>query len=135
MAHYAKVENGIVTQVIVAEQDFIDLISNENDLWVQTSYNTRGGIHYKPNTNDPSEDQSKALRKNFAGVGFTYDTTRDAFIPLKLYNSWVLNEETCLWEPPIKLPVSSGKYYVWNEEKINWEEIIIDDQVILNSNK
>ena len=127
MAHYAKVENGIVTQVIVADQYFINLISTENDLWVQTSYNTRGGIHYKPNTNNPSEDQSKALRKNFAGVGFTYDSTKDAFIPLKLYNSWVLNEETCLWEPPIKEPSDSGKYYVWDESIVNWKELSAEE--------
>lgn len=123
MSHYAKIENGIVTQVIVAEKDFIDLISNENDLWIQTSYNTFGGIHYNPTTGEPSSDQSKSLRKNFAGVGFTYDETRDAFIPLKLYDSWVLNEETCLWEPPIKEPSSDGKYYIWDESAVNWKEL------------
>ena len=126
MAHYAKIENGIVTQVIVAEQDFIDLISNENDLWIQTSYNTRGGVHYKPNTNEPSEDQSKALRKNYAGIGYTYDATKDAFIPPQPFNSWALNEDTCLWDSPVAYP-EDGKLYKWNEGILNWEEVIIEE--------
>jgi len=125
MAHYAKIENGIVTQVIVAEKDFIDLISTENDLWVQTSYNTRGGVHYKPNTNEPSDDQSKALRKNYAGIGYIYDDVRDAFIPPQPFNSWLLNENTCLWEPPIEYP-NDGNFYQWNEQTLSWEQITIE---------
>lgn len=124
MAHYAKIENGIVTQVIVAEQDFIDLISTENDLWVQTSYNTRGGVHYKPNTNEPSDDQSKALRKNYAGIGYIYDDVKDAFIPPQPFDSWLLNEQTCLWEPPVEYP-NDGNFYQWNEQTLSWEQITI----------
>lgn len=103
MAHFAKIENNIVTQVIVAEQDFIDSLP-DSGLWLQTSYNTRGGIHYQPNSNTPSQDQSKALRKNFAGIGFTYDADRDAFIaPQPAPDCW-LDEETCLWVCPIDAP-------------------------------
>ena len=120
MAHFAKIENNIVTQVIVADQDFIDSISNENDLWIQTSYNTRGGIHYKPNTNEPSEDQSKALRKNYAGIGYTYDSTKDAFIAPQPFNSWTLNEKTCNWVSPLPFP-TDGETYKWNEETLSWE--------------
>ena len=98
MAHYAKIENEIVTQVIVADQNFVN---DQEGTWVQTSYNTRGGVHYEPNSNIPSEDQTKALRKNYAGIGMTYDSTRDAFIPESPFNSWVLDETTCLWDPPI----------------------------------
>tara|TARA_Y100000004_G_C8684191_1_gene314658 strand:- start:36 stop:404 length:369 start_codon:yes stop_codon:yes gene_type:complete len=117
MSHFAKIENNIVTQVIVAEQDFID---TQEGTWVQTSYNTRGGVHYQPNSNTPSEDQSKALRKNYAGIGFTYDSTKDAFIPPKPYESWTLNETTCWWEAPISKP-SDGQSYVWNEENQQWD--------------
>lgn len=103
MAHFAKVVNGIVQQVIVAEQDFIDMLEPEqNTQWIQTSYNTRGGIHYQPNSTIPSKDQSKALRKNFAGIGFIYDEERDAFYtPMPNDNTfeWVFNEETCQWDP------------------------------------
>jgi hypothetical protein len=122
MSHYAKVVNGIVVSVLVAEQDFID--SYDDGIpgqWIQTSYNTRGGIHYQPNTNIPSADQSKALRKNYAGIGFTYDSTRDAFIPPKPYNSWLLNEDSCLWESPVPCP-NDGKMYNWNEEQLCWVE-------------
>lgn len=117
MSHFAKIENNIVTQVIVAEQDFID---TQEGTWVQTSYNTRGGIHYQPNSNTPSEDQSKALRKNYAGIGWTYDTTRDAFIPPKPYESWSLNETTCLWEAPVPRP-TDGQRYLWNENDLTWD--------------
>ena len=120
MGHYAKVVDGVVTTVIVAEQDFID--SYDDGIpgqWIQTSYNTRGGVHYEPNSFTPSADQSKALRKNYAGIGFTYDTNRDAFIPQKPYNSWLLNEDSCLWEPPISYP-SDGKNYIWDENIQNW---------------
>ena len=99
MAHFAKITNGFVEQVIVAEPDFIEqIIKEDGSYWVQTSYNTRGGIHYKPNSNEPSEDQSKSLRKNYAGIGYVYDTERDAFIPPKPDSSCTLNEQTCLWE-------------------------------------
>lgn len=117
MSHFAKIENNIVTQVIVAEQDFID---TQEGTWVQTSYNTRGGVHYEPNSNTPSEDQSKALRKNYAGIGYTYDSTRDAFIPPKLYESWTLNEQTCQWDPPTPYP-TDGQHYFWNETDLTWD--------------
>ena len=122
MGHYAKIVDGIVTNVIVAEQDFID--SYDDGIpgqWIQTSYNTRGGIHYQPNSQEPSIDQSKALRKNYAGIGHTYDPIRDAFIPPKPYNSWILNEDTCLWECSIPYP-NDGKTYIWNEEQLSWIE-------------
>lgn len=123
MAHFAQVINGIVQEVIVAEQDYIDSLPDAN-LWLQTSYNTRGGIHYKPNISpsEPSEDQSKALRKNYASVGFIYDQNRDAFIPPKPYVSWLLNEFSCLWNAPVPYPID-GKQYEWDETIINWVEI------------
>jgi hypothetical protein len=102
MSHFAHVKDGIVTQVIVAEQDFIDLgvVGNPSE-WIQTSYNTRGGVHYNPETGEPSADQTKALRKNYAGIGDTYDPQRDAFIEPQPAEGWVLNEQTCLWEAPV----------------------------------
>ena len=126
MGHFAKVSNGIVTRVIVAEADFFNnFVDDSPGQWIQTSYNTRGGVHYQPNTNEPSEDQSKALRKNYAGIGYTYDATRDAFIPPQPFNSWILNEDTCLWDSPVPYP-EDGKLYKWNEEILNWEEVIIE---------
>ena len=127
MGHFAKVSNGIVTRVIVAEADFFNnFVDDSPGKWIQTSYNTRGGVHYQPNTNEPSEDQSKALRKNYAGIGYTYDSTRDAFIPPQPFNSWTLNEDTCLWDSPVAYP-EDGKLYKWNEEILNWEEVIIEE--------
>ena len=111
MSHFAKVENGIVTQVIVAEQDVIDsgLFGTG---WVQTSYNTHGGQH----------PEGRPLRKNYAGVGYSYDEQRDAFIPPKPFSSWVLNETTCCWDAPTPMP-TDGKLYVWNEEQLAWVEM------------
>jgi hypothetical protein len=117
MAHYAKVEDGIVTQVIVAEQDFVD---TQEGTWVQTSYNTRGGKHYAPDSD--TEDGITPLRKNYATIGDIYDATRDAFILAQPYPSWVLNETTCLWEPPVALP-DDDKYYDWVEDTTSWVEI------------
>jgi len=119
MSHFAKVENGTVTQVIVAEQDVIDT-GMFGSGWIQTSYNTRGGVHYNQN-NEPSEDQSRALRKNYAGVGYTYDSERDAFIPPQPYASWVLDEATCLWTAPVAMP-TDDKQYSWDEETKSWVE-------------
>ena len=120
MSHFAEINNdNIVQRVIVVEQDFIDSGKfGDPDNWVQTSYNTRGGVHYAPNSNEP--DGGIALRKNYAGVGSTYDKTRDAFIPLQPYPSWVLNDDTCLWNPPIPYP-EDGKLYIWNEENVTWD--------------
>ena len=123
MAHFAKVNNGIVEQVIVAEPEFFDtFVDSSPGQWIQTSYNTRGGVHYNPETGEPSEDQSKALRKNYAGIGYTYDREKDAFIPPKPFASWILNEETCLWESPILYP-TDGKSYKWNEDTLSWDEV------------
>jgi hypothetical protein len=123
MAHYAKVNNTIVERVIVAEADFFDtFVDSSPGEWIQTSYNTIEGVHYQPNSRDPSEDQSKAFRKNYAGVGYVFDTERDAFIPPKVYNSWTLNEDTCQWDPPTSYP-DDGKDYIWDEATTNWVEI------------
>ena len=124
MAHFAKVTNGIVTTVIVAEQEFIDNYQDgKPGMWIQTSYNTKGGIHYKGGSNHtiPSEDQSKALRKNFAGTNWIYDRGRDAFYEPQPYPSWTLNETTCLWEAPTAYP-SDGKMYDWDETSKSWVE-------------
>src|SRR5210317_599492 len=120
MGHFAKVENGTVTRVIVAEQDFINTGAVGNPhLWVRTSYNTRGGVHYDPETGEPSADQSKSLRKNYAGIRFTFDEQRDAFIPPQPYPSWVLNEESCLWDAPVPYPTDGG-LYSWDEAAREW---------------
>lgn len=100
MAHFAKIESGIVTEVIVAEQDYIDTLSGT---WVQTSYNSN-------------------IRKNFAGKGYTYDLTKDAFIAPKPFNSWTLNESTCRWEAPVSFPTDE-KNYEWDESTTNWKEV------------
>jgi len=121
MAHFAKVVEGTVTQVIVAEPEFFNtFVDTSPGEWIQTSYNTRGGVHYQSNTNEPSEDQTKALRKNYAGIGYTYDAQRDAFIPPKPFNSWILNETSCLWEAPVAYP-TDGERYIWNEETTSWD--------------
>ena len=129
MAHYAKVENGIVTEVIVAEQEYFEtFVDTTPGAWIQTSRNTSGGIHYDPETGEPSADQSKALRKNYAGIGFTYDADRDAFIPAKPFESWVLNEETCNWEAPTPCPEPiDGYYHTWDESTLSWVQIEIPE--------
>lgn len=112
MSHFAKVENGIVTQVIVAEQDFIDSGKvGDPSLWIQTSYNTHAGVNNRPG--------GTALRKNYAGIGWTYDKGRDAFIPPKPYDSWILNEITCQWNSPIAKP-DDGKSHDWDETRQVW---------------
>lgn len=114
MAHFAKVEDGIVTQVLVIEQDVIDTgLFGDPASWVQTSYNTRGGQH----------PEGRPLRKNFAGIGYTYDPVRDAFIPPKIFDSWTLNEETCIWEAPTPYP-KDGKMHFWDEETLSWVDAI-----------
>jgi hypothetical protein len=109
MSHFAKVEKGFVTQVIVADQDVIDSGAFGTG-WIQTSYNTRGGQHTQGGT---------PLRKNYAGIGYTYDSGRDAFIPPKSYASWALNESTCLWDSPTPMP-NDGKVYRWDEPTLAW---------------
>jgi hypothetical protein len=124
MSYFARVNiRMIVDKVISAEQEFINNLPDSAN-WIQTSYNTRGGIHYDTNTGQPSSDQSKALRKNYAGLGYRYDSTKDAFIPEKPYPSWTLNETTCQWEPPIARPTmpenANFAGYLWNEETQEW---------------
>ena len=123
MAHFAKVIDGIVDQVIVAEPEFFDsFVDSSPGRWIQTSYNTRGGVHYDFETGQPSADQSKALRKNYAGRGYSYDQQRDAFIPPKPFESWTLNETSCLWEPPVAYP-SDGGSHIWNEADQRWDAV------------
>ena len=123
MAHYAKVVDGIVTKVIVADESYFDtFVDDSPGEWIQTSYSTRGGVHYESDNITASSDQSAALRKNYAGVGFTYDSTRDAFIAPKPFESWTLNDTSCLWEAPVECP-DDGKNYVWNESITNWTEV------------
>ena len=113
MSHFAKVKDNTVQEVIVAEQDFIDSLPQEEGVtWIQTSYNTYAGEHLLGGT---------PLRKNFAGVGYTYDSTLDAFIPPKPYIQWILNETTGQWGPPYPAP-DDGKQYSWNEYKPGWVE-------------
>lgn len=115
MAHYAKVESGIVTNVIVAESEFINTLP-DSSLWIQTSYNTRGNVHYN---SDNEPDGGVALRKNFAGIGFSYNADLDGFIPPKEFDSWILDTDTCLWYPPVDRP-NDGLDYVWDEESVCW---------------
>jgi hypothetical protein len=130
MAHFAKIDNsGTVIFVTVGrdEDNEIELCERTGDTYRQTSYNTRGGIHYDPITRQPSEDQSKAFRKNFAGKGYTYDAERDAFISPKPYPSWGLNESKCKWEAPTPYPgdgknPDGGKAYYWDEVTTSWVE-------------
>jgi hypothetical protein len=112
MSHFAKVCDGIVTQVIVAEPEFFTtFVDSSPGEWIQTSYNTHGGQH----------PEGRPLRKNYAGIGYTYDRVRDAFIPQKPFASWVLNEDTCLWDAPVAYP-TDGKRYTWDEATTNWIE-------------
>lgn len=113
MSHYAELdENNIVIRVIVAEQDFISTIPGT---WVQTSYNTHAGVH----------PEGKPLRKNFAGIGYTYDVVLDAFIPPKPYSSWLLDEATCTWYPPTPYPEGNADTYIWNEELQQWIKAVM----------
>jgi hypothetical protein len=121
MAHYARVNNKTVEKVIVAEADFFDtFVDTSPGEWIQTSYNTLGGKHYGQ---DGLEDDGVSLRKNYAGIGYTYDPTRDAFYEPQPYPSWTLDEDTCQWESPVPYP-TDDKMYEWDEETTNWKEII-----------
>lgn len=113
------IENGIENENLGAI--FLNNVLNNQIIYKRTSYNTLGGIHYT--NGQPSIDQSKAFRKNYAGIGYYYDNIKDAFIPPKPYPSWVLDEFSCLWNPPISYPNDGNNYY-WNEETLNWELII-----------
>jgi hypothetical protein len=124
MAHFAKIVSGKVDQVIVAEPDFFDsFVDSSPGEWIQTSYNTRGGVHYDPETNEP--DGGVGLRKNFAGVGYNYDAQADAFYAPQPFPSWILNTESYIWEAPTPAP-TDGQAYIWNEETTSW--ILSDTQ-------
>lgn len=116
MSHYAKVVNGVVTQVIVAEEDFFKtFVDTSPGEWVKTSYNTHGGVHKTGGT---------PLRKNYAGVGYHYDATKDAFYAPQPFPSWTLNDETCLWEAPVAMP-TDGKPYTWDEATKAWDAVTV----------
>lgn len=125
MAHYALLDSdNIVVQVFVGRDDVVEGISDWESYYApkgftvkQTSYNTKGGVHYTDG--EPSADQTKAFRKNYAGRGYSYDPDRDAFIPPKVFDSWVLNEDTCRWEAPVPYP-DDGEIYVWDEDSTSW---------------
>jgi hypothetical protein len=117
MAHFAKVNGGIVETVIVAEPEFFDtFVDSSPGEWIQTSYNTSGGVHANGGT---------PLRKNYAGIGYAYDSVRDAFIPPSPYASWVLNEDTCLWDCPVAYP-TDGSAYSWDEDNQQWVEMVVE---------
>ena len=120
MSHFAKVVDGKVTQVIVAEQEFFDtFVDSSPGDWIQTSYNTRGNVHYGSN-GEP--DDGTPLRGNYAGIGYTYDSVNDVFYEPKPYTSWILNNSTWLWESPVPYP-TDDKAYVWVEPAISWVEV------------
>lgn len=123
MAHFAQIDNNnTVVQVIVADQDFINTGAvGDPAKWIQTSYNTRAGVHYGQN-GEP--DGGQALRKNYAGIGYSYDAGMDAFVPPKPFASWQLDTETALWVAPVAMP-TDGKMYNWNEETQAWDEVTL----------
>jgi hypothetical protein len=124
MAHFAEIDdNNIVTRVLVVGDDQEDrgqeFLADDLGLggtWLKTSYNTQGGVHTLGGS---------PFRKNYAGIGYTFDATLDAFIPPKPFASWLLNEESCNWEAPVEMPVEEGKFYTWNEETVSWDEQVI----------
>ena len=125
MAHFAEIdENNIVTRVLVVAdeedhrgQEFLATDLGLGGTWKKTSYNTQGGVHVNGGT---------PFRKNYAGVGYTYDESRDAFIPEKQFPSWVLNEETCLWDAPTPMPIEEGKFFTWDEDTTSWVEVVAE---------
>ena len=129
MSHYAKVTDGVVTKVILAEADFFDtFVDDTPGKWIKTSYNVRGGVYYDPETLEPVADQSiinddeGRMRKNYAGIGMLYDKVRNAFYKPQPYPSWTLNEDSCIWEAPVAHPeVTDGTIYNWNEETQSWD--------------
>ena len=122
MGHFAKIIDGTVVSVIVAEPEFFDtFVDSSPGTWLQTSYNTRGGVHYVPNSDTPSEDQSKALRANYAGIGYTYDQVNDVFYAPQPYLSWTISAPTWQWQAPVPYP-STGGLYSWDEATQSWVE-------------
>lgn len=137
MAHFAKIDsnNKVETVIVAPDQAYVDSLGGR---WIQTSYNTSAGVHYDPVTGQPSADQSKALRKNFAGIGANYDESRDAFISDQPYPSWTLNETSCIYEPPVAIPTiwtyatderedEIFKFTDWDEPNLRWIAIKQDD--------
>ena len=121
MGHFAKVVDGKVTQVIVAEPEFFQtFVDSSPGTWLQTSYNTRGNVHYNPDSNEPSG--KPALRGNYAGIGFTYDAQNDVFYAPQPFTSWVLNQATWTWEAPVPYP-TDGKIYNWDEATTSWKVV------------
>jgi hypothetical protein len=115
MSHFAKVVDGKVTQVIVAEPEFFEtFVDSSPGTWLQTSYNTHGNQH----------PEGRPLRGNYAGIGYTYDAQNDVFIAPKPFNSWVINEDTWLWEAPVAMP-DDGKLYNWDEASTSWKEVTL----------
>lgn len=131
MAHFARLNKDNIVDYVVVGRDEDNgmedrLTARTGDVYKQTSYNTRGGVHYQAD-GTASADQSKAFRKNFAGLGYTYDAGRDAFIPPKPFASWVLDEASCLWNAPVAMPADAGtgeppKRYTWDEATTSWVE-------------
>jgi hypothetical protein len=140
MASFAKLNlENIVEQVIVVNNNelldngieseakgisFCKSLYGKDTNWKQTSYNTKNGKHYLSDNSGLSNTQEKAFRKNHAGIGYTYDENRDAFIPPKPFNSWILNENTCYWEAPVAMPTTeleANQYYSWNEQTLSWD--------------
>lgn len=123
MGHYAKVVDSVVVNVITAKADFFDtFVDSSPGTWIKTSYNTRGGVYYTPNTNDVDPDQSKALRANYAGIGYTYDQANDVFYAPQPYASWTISGPTWTWQPPVPYP-DDGKIYRWDEATLSWVEV------------
>jgi len=121
MGHFAKVVDGKVTQVIVAEPEFFQtFVDSSPGTWLQTSYNTRGNVHYNPDSQEPSG--KPALRGNYAGIGFTYDSGNDVFYAPQPFTSWVLNQDTWTWEAPVPYP-TDGKIYNWDEATTSWKVV------------
>lgn len=122
MAYYAKIVKGKVVDIACADETYFEenKKTRYTGTWIQTSYNTKGGIHYNPETGLPSEDQSKALRKNYAGIGYIYDKEKDAFYSEQPYPSWTLDDFSCIWKAPKEYP-DITKIYKWNEEILDWE--------------
>ena len=127
MAHFAEIDsnNKVIRVIVIPDeeehrgQDFCSIDLGLGGTWLQTSYNSYGGVHYTANREAPSG--KTAFRKNYAGINFTYDEERDAFIEPQPYFSWLLNEDTCIWEPPVSYP-SDGNLYMWDEDSISWVE-------------
>lgn len=122
MAHFAKIVDGVVERIIVAEEEFFDsFVDSTPGTWLQCSYNTFGGVHYDAETREP--DGGVALRYNYPGIGYIYNKEDDAFYAPQPYASWTLNTDTYLWEPPTPFPEEGGDY-VWDEENLVWESLL-----------